>query len=108
MHCNFSRSPLVFCSFRCRQFNIQKSYILPTQCVYVCVGVGGLNLRTNSDYFPLTYQFLVVFEKLQKASIIFMYVRLYARKNSFLTGRIAMKFGIWGDFENLSGKFTFS
>jgi len=32
-----------------RQFNIQQFYILPTQCVYVfCV-----DLRTNSDYFPV-------------------------------------------------------
>ena len=34
-----------------RQFNIQQFYIPPTQCVYVfCV-----DLRTNSDYFPITY-----------------------------------------------------
>ena len=32
-----------------RQFNIQQFYILPTQCIYVfCV-----DLRTNSDYFPI-------------------------------------------------------
>ena len=31
------------------QFNIHKSYVLPTQCIYVfCV-----DLRTNSDYFPI-------------------------------------------------------
>jgi hypothetical protein len=30
------------------QFNIKKSYVLPTGCIYVfCV-----DLRTNSDYFP--------------------------------------------------------
>jgi hypothetical protein len=30
-------------------FNIQKSYVLPTQCIYVfCV-----DLRTKSDYFPI-------------------------------------------------------
>jgi len=35
-----------------RQFNIQQSYVLPTQCIYVfCV-----DLRTNSDYFPTQYQ----------------------------------------------------
>jgi len=34
-----------------RQFNIQQFYVLPTQCVYVfCV-----DLRTNSDYFPIQY-----------------------------------------------------
>jgi len=32
-----------------RQFNIQQFYVLPTQCIYVfCV-----DLRTNSDYFPM-------------------------------------------------------
>ena len=32
-----------------RQFNIQKLYVLPTQCIYVfCV-----DLRTNSDYFTI-------------------------------------------------------
>jgi len=31
------------------QFNIQQFYVLPTQCFYVfCV-----DLRTNSDYFPI-------------------------------------------------------
>jgi hypothetical protein len=33
-----------------RQFNIQKFYVLPTQCIFVfCV-----DLRTNSDYTTLT------------------------------------------------------
>jgi len=33
------------------QFNIQQFYILPTHCVYmVCV-----DLRTNSDYFPVQH-----------------------------------------------------
>ena len=32
-----------------RQFNIQQLYVLPTPCIYVfCV-----DLRTNSDYFPI-------------------------------------------------------
>jgi len=32
-----------------RQFDIQQFYVLPTQCIYVfCV-----DLRTNSDYFPM-------------------------------------------------------
>jgi len=31
------------------QFNIHKLYVLPTHCIYVfCV-----DLRTNSDYFPI-------------------------------------------------------
>jgi hypothetical protein len=34
-----------------RQFNIRHFYILPTQCMYVfCV-----DLRTNSDYFPIQH-----------------------------------------------------
>ena len=34
-----------------RQFDIQQFYVLPTQCIYVfCV-----DLRTNSDYFPIQY-----------------------------------------------------
>jgi len=32
-------------------FNIQQLYVLPTQCIYVfCV-----DLRTNSDYFPILH-----------------------------------------------------
>ena len=34
-----------------RQFKVHKSYFLPTHCIYVfCV-----DLRTNSDYFPIQY-----------------------------------------------------
>ena len=34
-----------------RQFNIQQFYVLPTQCIDVfCV-----DLRTNSDYFPIQH-----------------------------------------------------
>jgi len=34
-----------------RQFNIQQFCVLPTQCIYVfCV-----DLRTNSDYFPIQH-----------------------------------------------------
>ena len=33
------------------QFNIQNLYVLPTHCIYVfCV-----DLRTNSDYFPIQH-----------------------------------------------------
>jgi len=33
------------------QFNIQQFYVLPTQCICVfCV-----DLRTNSDYFPIQH-----------------------------------------------------
>jgi hypothetical protein len=43
------RSPVVtLCTAR---FNIQQCYVLPTQCIYVfCV-----DLRTNSDYFPIQH-----------------------------------------------------
>ena len=35
-----------------RQFNIQQFHVLPTHCIYVfCV-----DLRTNSDYFPIQHQ----------------------------------------------------
>ena len=34
-----------------KSFNIQQFYVLPTQCIYVfCV-----DLRTNSDYFPIQH-----------------------------------------------------
>ena len=34
-----------------QQFNIQQFHVLPTQCIYVfCV-----DLRTNSDYFPIQH-----------------------------------------------------
>ena len=34
-----------------RQFNIQQFHVLPTHCIYVfCV-----DLRTNSDYFPIQH-----------------------------------------------------
>ena len=34
-----------------RQFNIQQFYVLAIQCIYVfCV-----DLRTNSDYFPIQH-----------------------------------------------------
>ena len=39
---------VILCTTR---FNIQQFYVLPTQCIYVfCV-----DLRTNSDYFPIQH-----------------------------------------------------
>jgi len=35
-----------------RQLNTQRFYILPTQCIYVFY----MDLRTNSDYFPIQHQ----------------------------------------------------
>jgi hypothetical protein len=44
----------VYCAVRTlctTRFNIHKFYVLPTQCIYVfCV-----DLRTNSDYFPIQH-----------------------------------------------------
>jgi len=38
-----------------RQFNIQQFYVLHTQCIYVfCV-----DLRTNSDFFPMKHKHVV-------------------------------------------------
>ena len=34
-----------------RHFNIQQFYVLPTQCIYVFY----VDLRTNSDYFPIQH-----------------------------------------------------
>ena len=33
------------------RFNIHQFYVLPTQCIYVF----GVDLRTNSDYFPIQH-----------------------------------------------------
>jgi len=43
---------LTVCSLLVRTcYNIQQFYVLPTQCIYVfCV-----DLRTNSDYFPIQH-----------------------------------------------------
>jgi len=39
------------CHYMYHQFNIKQFCALPTQCIYVfCV-----DLRTNSDYFPLQH-----------------------------------------------------
>ena len=38
-------------TIRTKSFNIQQLYVLPTQCICVfCV-----DLRTNSDYFPIQH-----------------------------------------------------
>ena len=56
--------PVGFCSYQLninplkpsghyiyRQFNIQQFYFLPTHCIYVF----SVDLRTNSDYFPIQH-----------------------------------------------------
>ena len=35
-----------------RQFNIQQFHVLPTQCICVFC----MDLRTNSDYFPIQHE----------------------------------------------------
>jgi len=37
------------------QFNNQQFYVLPTQCIYVFY----VDLRTNSDYFPIQYDWFL-------------------------------------------------
>jgi len=37
------------------QFNIQQFYVLPTQCIYEF----WMDLRTNSDYFPININWLI-------------------------------------------------
>ena len=47
----FSSPVLIMYTVRTAKFNIQKCCVLPTQCIYVfCV-----DLRTNSDYFPVQH-----------------------------------------------------
>jgi len=47
----FSSPVLISYIVRTARFNIQQFYVLPTQRVYVfCV-----DLRTNSDYFPIQH-----------------------------------------------------
>jgi len=46
----FCSESLYWLSYR-TEFNIQQLHVLPTQCIYVfCV-----DLRTNSDYFPIQH-----------------------------------------------------
>ena len=45
-----------------RQFNIQQFYVLPTQCIVVfCV-----DLRTNSDYFPIQHKLTGLYNRDEK------------------------------------------
>jgi hypothetical protein len=43
--------------FTYHQVNIHKFYVLPTQCIYVFC----MDLRTNSDYFPIQHFMLYLF-----------------------------------------------
>ena len=61
-----------------RQFNIQQLYVLPTQCIYVfCV-----DLRINSDYFPIQNQLTGFYNRdreclLRGTDWMFIYNSLY-------------------------------
>ena len=54
------------------QFNIQQFYVLPTQCICVF----GVDLRTNSDYFPIQHWLIgflgSFFLKLRNSSVSFI------------------------------------
>ena len=43
------KSPVV--TLYTTRFNIHKSYVLPTECIYVFC----MDLRTNNDYFPIQH-----------------------------------------------------
>ena len=45
---NFQSAVVTFCI---NKFNTQQFYVLPTQCICVFC----LDLRTNSDYFPIQH-----------------------------------------------------
>jgi hypothetical protein len=72
----FSRSTVTICTTR---FSIQKFHVPPTQCIYVfCV-----DLRTNSDYFPIQHQLTGFYGRdgeclLRGTDWIFVYNSLYS------------------------------
>jgi hypothetical protein len=67
-------------------------------CVCVCVSYDCQNRQ----------KFLSAFVKLRKATVSFvMSVRPFAWNNSIPTGRIFMKFDIWGFLENMLRVFKF-
>jgi len=47
----FLGSEILVVTIRTARFNIQQFYVLPIQCIYVFC----MDLRTNSDYSPITY-----------------------------------------------------
>jgi hypothetical protein len=47
--CTVMVKPSGYCA--CRQCNMQQFHVLPTQCIYVFC----MDLRTNSDYFPIQH-----------------------------------------------------
>ena len=67
------------------QFNIQQSYVLPTQCIYVfCV-----DLRTNSDYLPVQHWLTGLYNRdgvclLRGADWVFISNSVDAGLNNFL------------------------
>ena len=61
-----------------RQFNIQQFYVLLTQCIYVfCV-----DLKTNSDYFPIQHWLVFITETeclLRGTAWVFIYNSDYSK-----------------------------
>ena len=56
------------------KFNIQKFYVLPTQCIYVF----RVDLRANSDYFPIQHELVGFYNRdgtslLRCTSWVFIY-----------------------------------
>ena len=78
-----------------RQFNIQQFYVLPTQCIYVfCV-----DLRTNSDYFPIQHQLTGFFNRdgvclLCGTDWIFIYRQFNIHNSTFCPHSVFMWF-VW-------------
>ena len=69
------RSVLTSCTNR---LNIQKFYVLPKQCIYVFC----LDLRTNSDYFPIHHKLTGFYNRvgvclLRGTDWVFIYVYIY-------------------------------
>jgi hypothetical protein len=74
-----------------------------------CTGRNFCLFQKGVGRYLLT-QFLGAFAKLHKATISYVtsfssFIRLSAWNNPAPTGRIFMKFVVWGFFENLSRKF---
>jgi hypothetical protein len=71
--------------------------------------VFRVDLRTNTEYSSTLIGSKVRSQHCQKrpSATLCLPARLSAWNNSAPTGRIFMKFGIWGFFEDLSRKLKF-
>ena len=65
-----------------RQFNIQQFHVLPTHCIYVfCV-----DLRTNSDYFPIQHWLISMYNR---------YLTLYSPVVTICTTSLTLNISIF-------------